>query len=289
LGAFATITGSNQIRIGSVGGQFGSDPTSIGGKVMWSTLSDGRVKKNIKDSVPGLAFINKLKPITYNTDNDAINKIIQRPVIKDKDGKEIKSPADEMTDLKAEEQIVHTGFIAQDVEKAAKSLKYDFNGVDAAKNDKDLYGLRYAAFVVPLVKAVQELSGQNEKLKSENEEQRKINADLEDRLSKLETLVNAQQSVNKTSIDLTSASLFQNVPNPFNQTTTIGYNLTQKFSNAQIVITDKNGKTLKTVNISGSGKGSLNVDAAMLASGAYQYSLIIDGKLIATKQMILAR
>jgi hypothetical protein len=29
------------------------------------------------------------------------------------------------------------------------------------------------------VKAVQELSGQNEKLKSENEEQRKINADLE--------------------------------------------------------------------------------------------------------------
>jgi hypothetical protein len=67
-------------------------------------------------------------------------------------------------------------------------------------------------------------------------------------------------------------------------------NLTQKFSNAQIVITDKNGKTLKTVNISSSGKGSLNVDAAMLAAGAYQYSLLIDGKIGQQQnKMVIAR
>ena len=41
-------------------------------------------------------------------------------------------------------------------------MNYDFSGVDAAKNDKDLYGLRYAEFVVPLVKAVQELSKMND-------------------------------------------------------------------------------------------------------------------------------
>ena len=50
------------------------------------------------------------------------------------------------------------------MEKAAKSLNYDFSGVDAAKNDKDLYGLRYAEFVVPLVKGVQELSKENDSL-----------------------------------------------------------------------------------------------------------------------------
>ena len=42
------------------------------------------------------------------------------------------------------------------MEEAAKSVGYDFSGVDAPKNDKDFYGLRYAEFVVPLVKAVQE-------------------------------------------------------------------------------------------------------------------------------------
>lgn len=36
------------------------------------------------------------------------------------------------------------------------------SGVDAAKNNKSLYGLRYAEFVVPLLKAMQELSKMND-------------------------------------------------------------------------------------------------------------------------------
>ena len=48
------------------------------------------------------------------------------------------------------------GFIAQEVEAAAKALGYKFSGVDAPKNDESHYGLRYAEFVVPLVKAMQE-------------------------------------------------------------------------------------------------------------------------------------
>lgn len=54
-----------------------------------------------------------------------------------------------------------SGFIAQEVEQAAQSIGYHFSGVDAPKSESDLYGLRYAEFVVPLVKAVQELSAQN--------------------------------------------------------------------------------------------------------------------------------
>ena len=52
--------------------------------------------------------------------------------------------------------ILHTGFIAQEVEEAAKKVGFNFDGVDAPKNENDLYGIRYAEFVVPLVKAVQE-------------------------------------------------------------------------------------------------------------------------------------
>ena len=52
--------------------------------------------------------------------------------------------------------ILQSGFIAQEVEKAAQDLGYDFSGVDKPQNDKDTYSLRYAEFVVPLVKAMQE-------------------------------------------------------------------------------------------------------------------------------------
>ena len=85
------------------------------------------------------------------------------------------------------------------------------------------------------------------------------------------------------------AALFQNIPNPFNHTTTINYTLPQKYSSAKIMVVDKSGKILKEINVSGSGKGSLRIDASTLASGAYNYSLYVEGKLIDTKQMILVK
>ena len=44
------------------------------------------------------------------------------------------------------------------MEATAKSLGYDFSGVDQPDSETDHYGLRYAAFTVPLVKSVQELN-----------------------------------------------------------------------------------------------------------------------------------
>ena len=52
--------------------------------------------------------------------------------------------------------IVRTGFIAQEVEAAAQKVGFDFDGVSAPENETDLYVIRYAEFVVPLVKAMQE-------------------------------------------------------------------------------------------------------------------------------------
>jgi hypothetical protein len=72
-------------------------------------------------------------------------------------------------------------------------------------------------------------------------------------------------------------------------TTTLHYNLPQKFTNAEIIIADQNGKQLKQINISGMGKGTVNVDASMLSAGAYHYSLYADGKLIGSKQMVVAK
>ncbi len=93
----------------------------------------------------------------------------------------------------------------------------------------------------------------------------------------------------KTNVLLNGISLEQNVPNPFNKTTTISYTLPQKFSNAPIVITDENGKVLKRMTVSGAGNGTVNIDAAALSSGVYNYVLIVDERLISSKQIILGK
>jgi flagellar hook assembly protein FlgD len=85
------------------------------------------------------------------------------------------------------------------------------------------------------------------------------------------------------------AALWTKYSKSIQSTTTIYYTLPEKSSSAKIIITDKNGKTLKELNVSGNGKGSIDVDAATFSSGIYQYSLIVDGKLMDTKQMILTK
>ncbi len=173
LGESAISTANNQARIGN------SSTTSIGGYANWSNISDGRVKKNIQYNVPGLIFINNLNPVTYNLDLNEIDRIMQVPERKDKDGAIIPALQFETDARRQKEQIVYSGFIAQDVEKTVKELGYDFSGVDTAKDDKDLYGLRYEEFVVSLVKVAQELSKQNDELLK--------------RIEKLESLLNSKK------------------------------------------------------------------------------------------------
>ena len=116
-----------------------------------------------------MAFINKLQAVTYNLDAAGLDQLLNPGRKKGMEGNgEAASQYNQALQEKA--AITYTGFIAQDVEKAAKELNYNFSGVDIPKNDKDVYGLRYAEFVVPLVKAVQELSVENGKLKIKNEE-----------------------------------------------------------------------------------------------------------------------
>ena len=78
--------------------------------------------------------------------------------------------------------ILQSGFIAQEVENAAKEVGFDFSGVDKPKNENDRYGLRYAEFVVPLVKAMQE----QQKI---IEDQKTTNQELIKRIERLEKLL----------------------------------------------------------------------------------------------------
>lgn len=273
LGFAATITASNQVRIGN------DAITSIGGYVNWSNISDARVKKNVSANVPGLAFINRLQPVTYNLDLYEAEQIILAGSEKNEKETGVQSEK-ELDNKRRKESNIYTGFIAQDVEKIAKEINFNFSGIDAPKNEKDLYGLRYAEFVVPLVKAVQELSQQNIELIKRLE---KIEAYLKE-----QTIGNDAPSILKYSSTI-SATIDQNVPNPFKNNTVINYTLPQQYTSAKIIISDNRGKMLREINISGKDKGSFAFNSAGVAAGAYNYAYYINGRLIDTKQMIIAR
>jgi hypothetical protein len=177
-------TYSNYTGLGYFVGTSVSDPSNrveigntsvgwIGGMVTWSTYSDRRIKEDVRQNVPGLDFILKLKPVSYNLNIHRQNEIMYG----DK-AKEIGEWAGKY-DI---EQNRITGFIAQEVEAAAQSIAYDFSGVDTPQNKNDLYSLRYSAFVVPLVKAVQEQQEQMEQLVSIMQNMSAENGDLKDQL-----------------------------------------------------------------------------------------------------------
>ncbi len=147
----------------------------IRGQVNWSTYSDGRVKDNIVEDVHGLDFINKLRPVTYNYNLHKENNI---KYAGKKDQKEWGGKYDI-------EKTKMTGFIAQEVDRAAKNCGFNFSGIVPPSNENDLYSLRYSEFVVPLVKAVQELSANNNKLQQTIENQNKKIERLEKFVEKL--------------------------------------------------------------------------------------------------------
>ena len=108
-GNTTTVTASNTIHIGN------TSITEIAGQVAFSTYSDKRFKKKITPQEHGLDFIMKLKPVTYNWDIDKMNKFLgvdKRP----------NDASDNQEAMEEAEKINYTGFLAQDVEEAAKEI-----------------------------------------------------------------------------------------------------------------------------------------------------------------------
>ena len=157
IGQATVVTGSSMARFGN------SATVSYGGWADWTNVSDGRFKTNIRENVPGLAFINQLRPVTYRLKATALDNFLRS-------NSKQASQAVYTKALQQKEAIVYTGLVAQEVEAAAKRLGFDFSGVDAPKNGNDTYGLRYDEFVMPLIKAVQELAKENDELQKQIDE-----------------------------------------------------------------------------------------------------------------------
>ncbi|MBK8340195.1 MAG: tail fiber domain-containing protein [Flavobacteriales bacterium] len=71
IGYTATATITNRAVIGTV-----ANNNLTGGYGAWQNLSDGRFKRQVQENVPGLAFITKLRPVTYTLDARAVDTFL---------------------------------------------------------------------------------------------------------------------------------------------------------------------------------------------------------------------
>jgi len=256
LGAEATVTASNQVRIGN------ANVTSIGGVVGWSIVSDGRFKSDVKEDVSGLDFINGLRPVSYTLDIPAMEKFLGLP---DSAAKTVAASRKKSTRT--------TGFVAQEVEALVKKAGYVFDGVDAPQSDQDHYSIRYDLFVVPLVKALQELSAKVEAQQIQ----------IEELLSQAGTQGNVKSGAGGKSV------LYQNMANPFSSETEIRMVVAEDVASAQLILYNLEGTQLKSIEVKGRGEQSVKLSGNELKAGIYLYAFIADGKIVDTKRMVLVK
>lgn len=261
LGYGAIVNANNKVRIGNTA------VTVIEGQVMFTT-SDGRFKSNIKEEdVKGLEFIKKLRPVVYNFEAKKLTEFWTKNMPDSIRQHHLDQ------DFSAATKTRQSGFIAQEVEQAAKEAQYDFNGIHVPESQDDYYSLAYGQFVVPLVKAVQE--------------QQKIIETLQQQVSQLLQ----EKTTTTTSLEETTtagAGLEQNVPNPFSNETVIAYSMPQQVNKASLVVYDLSGKQLKSLPLTQRGEASVTLSADQLAAGMYIYSIVADGKILSSKRMVVA-
>ncbi len=233
------------------------------GGVSWVSTSDKRLKENIRETTYGLDAVLKLSVKEYNY-----------TTTKEKDN--------------------HIGFLAQEVYKVIPELvakgddgayQGSANAEEAAKTGFRPWGVDYAGFTPILVKAIQEQQLQIADLKSENEQ---LKQTVDEMKSCVESICNTNTS--KTiATENSTTQLFQNSPNPFNQTTVIKYALNRESNNGRIIIRDLNGNLVKQINIAETGRGQVTISANELTQGTYTYTLEIAGTSVDTKLMVVTK
>jgi Chaperone of endosialidase/Secretion system C-terminal sorting domain len=216
--------------------------------------SDEKLKQNIRDFTGAMSIINALHPKQYQFKKDGNYSLMNFP------------------------KGDHYGLIAQEVEKVlpnlVKETKFDTRIAKHTETEKSSPGdevnfkaLDYTELIPILIKAVQEQQTEIDELKQKS-------------FSSGSTAQNV--------VSLSNALLEQNVPNPLTNNTSIRYTIPAG-SKAQLTIIDNNGNTIKQIPLNGDSKGIVNIETSAFSAGMYLYTLMVDGKKIATKKMVIAK
>lgn len=171
--------------------------------------------------------------------------------------------ATSQTENTSKAKEIHYGLSAQELQAIYPDL---------VREGQDGYlGVNYIELVPVLIRAIQELKGELDAVKGNNGNARKAPS-----TTSLNTAV--------TGVNV----LYQNTPNPFKEQTTIHFTLADDAQSASICIFDMTGKMLKNFPVS-SGDTSVSIAGWELGEGMFLYTLIVNGKEIDTKRMIITK
>jgi len=164
------------------------------------------------------------------------------------------------------------GFLAQQVMEVFPHLVT--HHVDGERG-MDTYSMDYSGFGVLAIKAIQELEQHI--------------AIMETRIAQLEEALEA--SANGKNLLPSRIGIWQmnNAPNPFGQSTVIKYNTPEQAQQITMLITNLQGIEIRRFDNLTVGQGQVEITAGSLPNGTYIYTLVVDGKPIASEKMILNR
>ncbi|HRI20178.1 MAG TPA: fibronectin type III domain-containing protein, partial [Panacibacter sp.] len=86
-----------------------------------------------------------------------------------------------------------------------------------------------------------------------------------------------------------SILLEQNIPNPFNGKTIINCYIPVNNNHAYLNIYSQSSIILRAIKLPVSGMNTITFDAGKLAAGTYRYALVIDGKIVDSKPMVIIK
>jgi hypothetical protein len=206
------------------------------------------------------------------------------------------------------DQRPQTGFLAHELESIFPELTREVaqplnNAEEVAAGQKEAFlrftGVNYVGLIPHLTRAMQEQQEQIEDQETRlSDQQNQIdelqatNKALLERLARLEARLDQDDQPDPhsiTTILLSGAVLEQNAPNPFSEKTGISYSIPEQVQNAELEIIDTRGRLLKTIPIAGRGPGQVELQGNFLSAGQYTYRLVLDGRMLATRKMILTK
>jgi hypothetical protein len=143
LGQDSRVSGDNQVQLGST-------TTTVYAQAALSVRSDRRDKADIRDSVLGLEFINKVRPVEFRW-NYRDDYFIET---------EEKNLTPIPNDGSKTRTRFHQGVIAQEVKAVMDEMGVDFSGYQdhTINGGCDVMTIGYTDFIGPLIKSIQELT-----------------------------------------------------------------------------------------------------------------------------------
>jgi hypothetical protein len=239
----------------------------------YDVVFDERLKENVQRMPNALTKVNRVEGISYR----------------------FKADTGEISQQSTTAKKLQYGFLANNIQEVFPEL---------VTEDQGMLSMNYQGMIPVLVEAIKSLSLKQDSMshlqvqltqvQQKNQQLEQQNQQLTTELQLIKQALQANGLL-KTSTKPAESSisptifLFQNEPNPFTETTTITYQVSIQAREVSLILTTLTGNQVQVFHNLSAGTGEVSISGGSLAAGTYVYSLVVDGQIVASKQMLLTK